>query len=101
MNREQWRQRTDFESVAKRATGRKKFNERRKHAAASRRQQVRGALALGREIWTLEALAQRFGVSLATMSRDLTVLGVDLARMRARYDAQDWNPPSAEEIQRW
>jgi predicted DNA-binding transcriptional regulator YafY len=100
MNREAWHRPTDAATAAKRATGRKKFNERRKQAAAARRQQVRQAINLGRRLWSLEALAARFHVSLATMSRDLAVLGVDLAKLRARYDAFDFTPPTVEQVQR-
>jgi predicted DNA-binding transcriptional regulator YafY len=100
MNREAWRQRTDPETVNKRAAGRRKFNRARQQAQQARRLQVRQALALGYEVWTLDALAAKFGVSMATVCRDLAALGVDLARLRARYEAFDHRPPTYDEVQR-
>jgi len=98
MNREAWRQRTDSETVNRRAAGRKKYNQRRQRERAARRNQMRSAIhTLGYKAWTLEALAQRFNVSLATVCRDLAAMNIDLSRLRRRYEATPhWLPTVGE-----
>ena len=100
MNREAWRQRTDPEIVNRRAAGRRKYNQRRQRERAARRTAMRQMIhALGYEVWTIEALAERFNVSKATVCRDLAAMNIDLARLRRRYEATPRRLPTADDVQ--
>jgi predicted DNA-binding transcriptional regulator YafY len=78
MDRAAWHRPVDAASAAARAGGRRRFNAGRQARAAERRAQVMQLVyevrlaASGRSLWGLQAvLAERFGVSPATISRDL------------------------------
>jgi len=86
MDRVQWSAPTHSSEVARRAGGRRAYNFRRQLIAAERRALVMELVvearlaAAGRPLVGLQSiLARRFGVSAATISRDLAK-----ARLRAR-----------------
>jgi hypothetical protein len=76
MTREQWRQRTDWNTVCARAAGRRKYNEQRRHFAG----QVCDELVLP---MLLEYGFDRWGVC-AKVGRELGLSRATVCRMRQR-----------------
>jgi tRNA(Glu) U13 pseudouridine synthase TruD len=71
--REQWMQRTDWNTVCARAAGRRKYNEERRRFAAARRDELVWPLLL-KYGWdtcgVVTRVAEALGISKATASRD-------------------------------
>ena len=77
-NNGSWSAPTGWDTVCRRASGRRAFNARRREAALLRRLEVVGLYRrLGGRRGVQAELARRLGVSRATISRDLRALRED------------------------
>ena len=75
MRKTAWSARTSWDTVCKRAAGRRHYNSVRALRATMRRRQVLTLLAAGGWTYGSQAqIARQLGVSEATISRDLAVM---------------------------
>ena len=74
----------DWDALCRRASGRRRYNSIRRLRAEVRRVQIAEHLRRhGRHHGVQKLLAERFGVSAATISRDLKTLGASFSRCPA------------------
>ena len=85
---ETWGTPTDFGTVCRRAGGRRRYNARRRAEKQWRRAQIIALVPYDRRgVWGVQALlAERFGVSKSTISRDFEAIravesGADLGAL--------------------
>jgi hypothetical protein len=76
LTRQQWRSRTDWQTVCRRAAGRRKYNQWQKAMAAARQEEVfKLFLAYGFDRWgTLARIARILGCHRSTILRDRRAL---------------------------